>query len=157
MATLFVGNVLIQSETVTNVMVVDFDVYDDPGAELVPCDSSGAEKAGWLLEDFWPVSGDFEESVKKLATENDYIFTRTLYVKNRGNRTLPVKLMYGASVVHGFSIQDVTIVNNPTLAPGDISELVVTFRFHYTYWESKYVNMVKECMYIPRFEVPLSV
>jgi len=157
MATLFVGNVLIKSETVTNVMIADFDVYDDPGAELVPCDSSGAEKAGWLLEDFWPVSGDFEESVKKLATENDYIFTKTLYVKNRGNRTLPVKLMYGASVVHGFSIQDVTIVNNPTLAPGDISELVVTFRFHYTYWESKYVNMVKECMYIPRFEVPLSV
>lgn len=157
MATLFVGNSILQSETVTNVMVEDFDVYDDPGSELIPCDASGSEKAGWLLEDFWPVSGNLEDSIKKLATENDYAFTKTVYVKNRGTRTLPLKLLYGASVIHGLSIQNVTIISNPTMAPGDIAELEVSFRLHYTYQEAKYINMVKECLYIPRFEVPLSV
>lgn len=157
MATLFVGNNIVESTTISHSMVQDLDKYDDTSSELVPCDSGGSEKAGWMLDNFWPVAGDLEGSIHKLATENDYIFTRKVYVKNKGIRTIPVKLLYGSSTLAGISIQDVTITRGETLAPGAVAELEISFRLHYTYQESKHINMVKEVLYIPRFEVPLTV
>lgn len=158
MATHFIGNEIIQSETVSNVRVKNFNAYDDEGSELVPCDVGGQEKAGWLLEDFWPVPGNLEESIKRLATENDYIFKKTVSVKNKGQRKIPVRLVYGAPSAHGISLQSVKILGgSDELSPGGTLQLEVTFRLHYTYQESKYINMVKECLYIPRFDVPISV
>lgn len=156
-ATLFIGNELIQSETISNMRVKDFTKYDDEGAELVPCDAGGQEKAGWVIDNFWPVPGDLLASMQHLATENDYIFKRTVHVKNKGKRKIPIRLVYGAPSMHGISLQSVKINGSDEIAPGATAVLEVEFRLHYTYQESKYLNMIKETIYIPRFDVPLSV
>lgn len=158
MATLFMGNELIQSETVTNIRVKDFNKYDDEGSELVPCDAGGQEKAGWMLEDFWPTPGNLLDSIQFLATENDYIFKRTVHVKNKGKRKLKVRLVYNSPSMHGISIQSVKVAGaTDELNPGGTLALDVEFRLHYTYQESKYLNMIKQSLFVPRFDIPLAV
>ena len=60
---------------------------------------------------------------------------------------------YDANVINGVSVQGVLIISNPLLPAGGVGELEVSFRLHYTYQESKHVNLVKDILYIPAFLV----
>lgn len=154
MATLFVGNVVIRSSTLGNVRFTEPNTYNDINSDFVPCDEEGNELLGWEIKDFWPVPGNFEESVKKLATENDYYFKKTVYAKNRTvDKTLALKIQPEKTDLPGFSLDGVTIISpGPTLGPGEIAELEVTFRFHFTYQKAKYLNMIEETVFVPVFE-----
>lgn len=154
MATLFVGNTIIMSSTLGNVRYTKLDEYDDSDSDFVPCDEDGNELLGWELKDFWPVPDDFDASVKVLATENDYYFKRTVYVKNRNSeKTLPLKVEPEKTDLPGFSLIGITVPSGVTdIAPNDIVTLEATFQFHYTYQEVKHLNMVKEVLFVPRFK-----
>lgn len=155
MATLFVGNTIIQTSTLGNVRYLDINQYTaDANSDFIPCDSAGNELLGWEIKDFWPVPDDFDASVKILATENDYYFKRTVYVKNRTiDQTLPLNVEPEKTDLPGFSLVGIKIITpGPNLGPGDIAQLEVTFRFHYTYQESKHLNMIKEALFVPKFE-----
>lgn len=150
-ATLFMGNDIIKTIDVPRSMFEDFNVYADLNAKIVPCSPTGQEQVGWLLEDFWPVSGDRNVSIARLATENDYIFTKTLYVLNKDTAPHQIVLDYDANVINGVSVQGVDVTSNAMCPPGGIATLEVSFRLHYTYQESHCVNLVKEILYVPVF------
>lgn len=154
MATMFVGNVLVKSTTLGNVGSTNFNQYGDETSDFVPCTETGDELIGWKLENFWPVPDDFDASVKLLATENDYYFKRTVYVKNRtADKILPVNVLRDKTKLPGFSLIGITVLaENTYVNPGDVVALEATFQFHYTYWEVKHLNMVKEAMFVPVFE-----
>ena len=159
MATKFVGNVLMRSNTLGNTGYVDGNKYDDDNSDFVPCTPDGDELVGWKLEDFWPVPGDFDASIKKLATENDYYFKRTVFVKNRNTTdALPIRVEMEKTNLPGFSLIGLSVLSPGTIIPpGDIVTLEATFQFHYTYQEAKYLNMIKEALFVPRFEKTLPV
>lgn len=155
MATLFVGNVMTKSNTIGHVVAEVFDKYDDDDSDFIPCTQDGDELLGWELKDFWPVPGDFDASVKKLATENDYYFKRTVYVKNRNaERALPLNIEPEKTDLPGFSLIGIKVITptTATIEPNEIVELEATFQFHYTYQKAKHLNMVKEALFVPRFE-----
>lgn len=154
MATMFVGNVLVKSTTLGNVGSVDFVHYEDETSDFVPCTETGDELTGWKLENFWPVPDDFDASVKLLATENDYYFKRTVYVKNRTtDKILPLNILRDKTKLPGFSLIGITVLaENTYVNPGSVIALEATFQFHYTYWAVKHLNMVKEAIFVPVFE-----
>lgn len=150
-ATMFMGKETIRTMSIERAVYEDFDAYIDPAAKIVPCDSSGQEKAGWLLQDFWPVSGDRDASIARLATDNDYIFTRTVYVKNKDSIDRQIVLDYDTDPINGVSVQSVSITSNALCPAGGIATMEISFRLHYTYNESKCVNLVKDILYVPVF------
>lgn len=154
MATLFVGNVIMKSITLGNVAATDFNKYFDDASDFVPCDVDGNELLGWELVDFWPVPGDFDASVKKLATENNYYFKRIVYVKNRNmEKAIPLNIEQEKTDLPGFSLIGVKVLSeHTTLSPGEVAELEATFQFHYTYQEAKHLNMIPKALFVPRFE-----
>lgn len=164
MATLYMGKHTIKTSDVAFSSFESINKYNAEGALLIPCDALGNEQAGWLLEqnDIWPVplttpgvtSEDARrESISILATENDYIFTKRVYVKNIDTVPHQIVLDYDANVINGVSVQGVNIISNPLLPAGSVGQLEVSFRLHYTYQESKCVNLVKQILYIPVFTV----
>lgn len=151
-ATMFMGHDTIQTKDVANSGYEDWNQYVDPTALIVPCDSSGTEQAGWLIQNFWPVPGDRDTSIARLATENDYIFTKTFYALNKdATNSHQIVLDYDANVINGVSVQGVTVTANATCPPGGVATIDVSFRLHYTYQESHCVNLVKDILYIPVF------
>ena len=150
-ATMFMGKEDIQTKDIANAGYEDWNKYIDPDALIVPCNSSGTEEAGWLIKNFWPVPGDHDLSVSRLATENDYIFTKTFYAKNKDVVDHQIVLDYDANVINGVSVQGVTVTSNAFCPPGGVASIDVSFRLHYTYQESHCVNLVKEILYIPVF------
>lgn len=150
-ATMFMGKEIIKTKSIEKACYENFGQYIDPNAKIVPCDQLGVEQAGWLLQDFWPESGNREASIAKLATENDYIFTKTVYAKNKDTVDRQIVLDYDIAPISGVSVQGITITSNAVCPPGGVASLDISFRLHYTYNESKCVNLVKDVLYIPVF------